>query len=129
MSENYSAKIVKVYGKDLTTKDRIAVKNTSDAIKLDRETQENGAVAISVDYFAELAIHSEKADPQDYSQYVIVDKDGTKYVTGSPSFWSTFMDIYDEVQDAEDIDDFAIKVYRMPSRNREGKDFLTCTII
>lgn len=129
MSENYSAKIVRVYGKELSTKERIAIKNTSDAVKLDRETQEHGAIAIQVDHFAELAIHSEKADPQDYSQYVIVDKDGTKYVTGSPSFWSAFTDIYDEVSDADDIDVFAVKVYRLPSKNREGKDFLTCSII
>lgn len=129
MSENYSAKIVNVYGRELSSKERIALKNTSDALKLDRETQENGAIVISVDYFAELAIHSEKADPQDYFNYIIVDKNGIKYVTGSPSFWSAFTDIYEEVQDAEDIDEFAVKVYRMPSKNREGKDFLTCTII
>ena len=121
----YSVEIARV-STELTAKQRIQLKDTTDAVKLDKATQD-GAVAIDVDYFAELNIHNEKADDKDYSCFVLVDKDGTKYTTGSESMWSSFMNIYEEMKN--ETEPWGIKVYRMPSKNREGKDFLTCSVI
>lgn len=117
---------VRVTSKQLTAKERIQLKDTTDAIKLDKATQE-GEVIIDVDYYAELEIHNDKSDDKDYDNYVIVAKDGQRYVTGSPSLWSSFLNIYNEMEN--ETEPWAIKVYRMPSKNREGKDFLTCSII
>ena len=85
----YSVEI-KETSKQLSAKERIAIKDTSNALKLDIVCEEDGVIITPV-AFAILAIHNEKSDNKDYENYVIIDKDGTKYVTGSESFWNTFI--------------------------------------
>lgn len=111
--------------KELSAKERIKIKDTTDAVKLDEATQ-LGEIVINPSMYAVLNIHNEKSDNKDYKNYIIVDKDGTKYVTGSASFWSSFMNIYEEM--SGESEDWAIKVYRVPSKNYKGKDFITCSI-
>lgn len=120
----YEVKIVET-SKELSAKERVQLKDTTDAVKLDKATQVE-EVIIDVDFFAELAIHNEKSEDKDYKNYVVVDKNGTRYVTGSDSFWSSFRNIVDEM-DGET--DWAIKAYQMPSKNREGKSFITCSVV
>lgn len=110
---------------ELTAKERIKIKDTTDAIKLDEATQ-NATIYITPSKFAVLDIHNEKSDHVDYKNYVIVDVDGTKYVTGSESFWASFISIYDEMCGEEE--EWGIKVYRSPSKNYKGKEFITCSI-
>lgn len=121
----YSVSITST-SKELSPKQRIQIKDTSDALKLDVETKA-GEVVIDVDFFAELSIHNEKSEDKDYANYIIVDKDGTKYVTGSPSFWSSFINIYEEMEDTDE--EWKLKAYRLPSKNRQGKDFITCSVM
>ena len=111
--------------KELSAKERIKIKDTTDAVKLDEATQ-SGAIVINPSMYAVLNIHNEKSDNVDYNNYIIVDKDGTKYVTGSTSFWSSFMNIYEEM--SGESEEWGIKVYRAPSKNYKGKDFITCSI-
>ena len=120
----YSVEIVES-NKQLTAKERIKVKDTTKAIRLDEATL-GGAIDISPDTYAVLHIHNEKSDNIDYKTYVIVDKEGTKYVTGSESFWSSFMNIHEEMNGEQE--EWGIKVYRAPSKNYKGKDFITCSI-
>ena len=120
----YSVEIVET-SKELSAKERIKIKDTTDAVKLDEATQ-SGAVIITPAMYAVLNIHNEKSDNVDYNNYIIIDKDGTKYVTGSASFWSSFMNIYDEMDGEQE--EWAIKAYRAPSKNYKGKDFITCSI-
>ena len=120
----YSVEIEET-SKDLSAKERIKIKDTTDAIKLDEVTQD-GAIIIYPAMYAVLDIHNEKSDSVDYKNYIIVDKDGTKYVTGSTSFWSSFMNIYEEM--CGETEEWGIKVYRAPSKNYKGKDFITCSI-
>lgn len=121
----YSVEI-KEASRELTAKQRIALKDTSDAIKLDTACEENAIVIEPIDY-AVLSIHNEKSDNVDYENYVIIDKNGDKYATGSASFWNSFMGIYGEMQGEEEA--WAIKVYKLDSKNYKGKKFLTCSII
>lgn len=121
----YSVKIVEA-SKQLSAKEKLQLIDTTDAIKLDKATQVE-PVNINVDYYAELSIHNEKADDKDYANYVIVDKSGERYVTGSPSFWSAFVNIFEVMEESDE--EWTLKVYRMPSKNREGKDFITCSVI
>lgn len=125
--EGYST-VIRECSKELTAKQRIQLKDTTDTIKLDAATQETEeGVMIDPEFFAILDVHNEKSDNKDYTVYVIVDKDGQRYVTGSESFWSSFMEIYNEMKN--ETEPWAIKVYRMPSKKREGKDFITCSVI
>lgn len=124
--EGYSASI-KTVSRELTAKERIQFKDTTSALKLDECTQES-SVIITPSFYGVLAIHNEKSDNVDYENYIIVDEEtGEKYVTGSASFWSSFMDIAEEMKN--ESEPWQIKVYRVPSKNYKGKDFITCSII
>ena len=116
---------IKESSRELTAKQRVALKDTTSAIKLDEATQVE-PVIINVDMYAILAIHNEKSENPDYENYIVVDKNGTKYVTGSASFWSSFMDIFTEMEGEDEA--WTLKVYRVPSKNYKGKDFITCSI-
>lgn len=117
--------------KELTVKERIMLKDTSNAESLDALSQEasfnNEKVLINIDYYATLDIHNEKSDNKDYINFIVVDKEGKKYVTGSQSFISSFTDIVEEMTEAGE-EDITIEVYRKESKNYKGKDFITCTI-
>lgn len=121
----YSVSIAQA-SKELSAKERIQLKDTTSALKLDEVTQTE-AVVIHPAMYAELDIHNEMSDNKDYKNYIIVDGDGTKYVTGSDSFWTSFMDIAREMENENE--EWAIKVYRMPSKNYKGKEFITCSIV
>lgn len=123
---NYKVE-VKEISKEVSPKVRVMLKDTTDCIRLDKATQENPeGVFIEPDFYAVLSIHNENSDDKDYENYIIVDKSGKRYSTGSQSFWDSFLDI---MADMNGIDEeWKLKAYRMPSKNRQGKDFLTCSI-
>lgn len=125
MAEGFSVSILET-SKELSPKQRVQIKDTTDCVKLDAATQE-AAVFINFDFYAILSVHNERAEDKDYETYVIVDKDGTRYTTGSTSFWSSFMNILEEMKDV--TEEWSIKVFRMDSKNRAGKQFITCSVI
>ena len=115
--------------KDLSPKEKIKLKDLSNSINLDNATQEQGKVVINYDYHVILEIHNEKSkDRTDYQNVVVVDKDGTKYNTGSESFLTTLEDITGEMLSAGE-EDFSIEVYRKDSKNYKGKQFITCSVL
>ena len=125
--EGYKA-IVEKASKELTVKEKIMLKDTSDALKLDDIVKEE-AVIIKPDFYAIINIHNEKSDTKDYKKIVVVDKDsGEKYTTGSMPFITTFEDIMAEMQEAGE-NDFSIKIYPKESKNYKGKYFITCSVI
>lgn len=123
--EGYSVNIREV-SRPITAKERVMLKDTTNAISLDEATQ--GAKFIfEPDYYAILDVHNEKSEDKDYIKYVIVDKAGTKLVTGSESFFTSFRSIMDEMSGCDE--EFQIEAYRMPSKNYKGKEFITCSIV
>ena len=112
--------------RELTAKERVQLKDTTDALKLDEVTQFE-AITIKPVLSAVLNIHNEKSDNKDYKNYVLVDESGQRYVTGSDSFWSSYKNIENEMAGSEE--EWAIKVYRKPSKNYNGKEFITCSIV
>ena len=127
----YSA-TVKEASKELTPKERLMLKDLSNAESLDLVTTEaefnNTKTTINVDFYAKLSVHNEKAEDKDYETLVVVDKNGTKYYTGSQSFATAFMDIYEEMTEVGE-DEIDIEVYRKESKTYKGKQFITCSII
>lgn len=113
--------------KEISPYERVKLKDLSNAIKLDSVVVDGAHVTISPDFYAVLSVHNEKATPVDYENFLIVDKEGDKYVTGSPSFWRSFLDIAEELDGI--TDDYAIEVYKLDSKNYKGKQFLTCSLI
>ena len=130
-SNGYEAKVTNA-SKELTARERIMLKELTNAIQLDEATQtadlENaGNLVIKPVYFAEVSVHNEKSDSKDYTKFVIVDDNGTKFVTGSDSFKNAFMDIWSEMAEANETD-FEIEVYRKESKNYKGKSFISCSL-
>ena len=113
--------------KDIDAKTKIRLKDTTNALKID-EAVNDGTLRISVDYYAVLSIHNEKADPKDYEQILIVDTEGQKFVTGSPSFRRSLSDIIDDLSDAG-ITEYELDCYKRPSKNYSGKYYLTCSLV
>ena len=124
--KGYKATIVRAT-KELDARQKIMYKDTTNCVSLDTATQ-SGDIIIDFDLAVVLDVHNEKSDNKDYSKYIFVDKSGTRYITGSESFWAAFEDIYDEMTDAG-LEDFSVKAYRLPSKNYRGRDFITCTLV
>ena len=126
---DYSVKIVETSIENMSARERILFKDTSNAVKLDEATTNAEApLVIRPQDYAILQIHNGKSQKNpDYQNYMIVDDQGGKYITGSPSFWAAFKSIWDEMADEEK--GWQIEVYKMPSKNYAGKDFITCSIL
>ena len=124
--EGYKTNIVKA-SKELSGKEKLVFKDLSNAVKLDSAVNDGNKLVITPVDYAIIAVHNEKSENPDYNNYVIVDSDGTKYVTGSPSFWQAFTDIWDAMADEDE--EYQIEIYKMDSKNYKGKQFLTCSII
>lgn len=117
--------VIKESSMELTKKERIAYKDTTNTQSLDALTQDGNVLIEPVGYVI-LGIHNEKADPTDYENYIVIDKTGVRYRTGSQSFWNAFINIFEEL--ADETEPWCITVYRKPSKNRQGKDFITCSL-
>lgn len=125
--EGYSAKVVFI-SKDVPAKEKIKLKDTSNAISLDAATAES-PVVITPDFYAELSVHNEHSQDKDYKKYIIVDTDGNKFVTGSESFIAAFKDIANDMATDAPDEEYSIEVYRKPSQNYKGKEFITCSLV
>lgn len=130
MREEYSATIVES-SIELTKKESISFKDLSDAYALDKIITDQDERIIGVKGYVIVEVHNEKSDNKDYTKYVIIDVNGNKYVTGSDAFFASFRDIWDEMADenGQPEEDFEIRIYKKPSKNYSGKNFLTCSIV
>ena len=125
--EGYSTKILEA-SKELTNRERIKLKEMNDGESLDLLTANGNSIEINPDFYAVISVHNEKSKgDKDYTKYVVVDKDGTTYITGSASFWESFKNIAEEMEGEKE--DYSIKVFSKPSKNYQGKSFITCSII
>ena len=124
----YTVKI-KESSMELTNKQKVMYKDTSDAYKLDEVVKENEPLGIEPIGYVVLNVHNDKSDNPDYEQYVILSADGNKYVTGSESFFTSFLNIWNELGGIESDEAWMINVYKKPSTNFKGKFFLTCSVI
>ena len=128
---NYSATIAES-SRELSARERVMFKDTQNAISINElaeETHKEGAKAFieGIAGYVVLDIHNDKSDDKDYKNYLIIDKDGQKYVTGSQAFWNSFKSIYDEM--ADETEPWSIEVNLLPSKNYKGKNVLTCSLI
>lgn len=124
---NYEAKITET-SMELTAKNKLLLKDFSNAEKLDDIITEGESIVLHPEMFAVLSVHNENSNgDKDYTKYVIIDKNGTKYVTGSTSFFDSFKEIFDELDGTGE--EYGIQVTKYPSRNFAGKYFIKCSVI
>lgn len=126
-TRNYSVSIITA-SRELSVQEKVKLKDTRDAESLEKLSRE-GAVIVHVTGYTELAIHNEKSEDKDYEQYMLIGSNGEKYITGSSTFYNTFRDIWDELQDEKmPVEGWAIKVYQLPSKNFKDRNFVTCSL-
>lgn len=130
MRTDYSVSIVEVIGKEgLSKKEQVKMKDFNAFIPLDEVVggDEASQLTITPAYAVVADVHNEKSDNKDYRKYIIVTDSGEGYVTGSETFWNSFMDIYSDMMDSDE--EYQILIYKKDSNNYKGKQFLTCTIV
>lgn len=125
---DYSVSI-KETSHDLTPRERIKMKDFSNATQLDAACDEEGKVVIAPVAWTLLSVHNEHAKDgnTEYTKFIIIDKSGNKYVTGSVTFQRSFMEIWTEMEEVDE--EFEIEVFKLPSKNYKGKSFLTCSML
>lgn len=122
----YEVKIVDS-SNELTARERISLKNFDEMIPLDESVNdETPKLKIDVLGYVVASVHNENSDNVDYEKYIIIDKAGQRYITGSKPFFSSFKEIWDEMKCENE--DWGITVYKRESNNYKGKLFLTCSI-
>lgn len=125
VNRNYSVTIIDS-SEQLSALDKVRLKDTTDCVRLDQALDGAEAITLKVSKFVVLQIHNEKAEDKEYPNFILVDEDGTKYITGSQNFFDTFKDIYDELKDCNE--EWYLKVYKVDSKNYKGKKFITCSV-
>lgn len=124
----FSATII-ASSRELSTYDKVKYKDTRNAIKLDEATRDN-PLRIAPKEWVTLNIHNEASQDKDYMNFLVVDSEGKKYVTGSTSFVNSFMDIWDDLSEMiENGEAFEIEIYQTDSKNYSGKKFITCSLV
>ena len=115
--------------RDFTKREGLKMCDTTDAIKMDAFIAEHGDFEITPVEYAVVHIENDRAENQEYYVYLIIDEKGDKYVTGSESFWNSFMDIWSLMDGQSEDELWSLRVYTRPSKNRQGKYFITCSIV
>lgn len=122
----YEVKITES-SKELSARERIALKNFDEMVALDEAVNaESPRLMIDVESYAVADVHNEKSDNVNYRKYILIDKTGQKYITGSEPFFTSFKEIWDEMEG--EPEEWSLIVYKRESNNYKGKSFLTCTI-
>lgn len=123
----YKSEIINTSLENMSKVELVAMKDVTDCILLERFLEDNGEeVIIEVADFVELHVQNDKSESKEYDVLIIVDKNGQKYKTGSDSFKRAFLDIFSELHGESG---WAIKVFGKPSKNYNGKNFLTCSVV
>lgn len=125
--EGYSVKIIGSSFGDLTAKQRVMLKDTSNAMKIDDVVTPDNPLVLDICDYAVIEVHNENSDDKEYKQYMYITSDGMKYVSGSVSLYTSFLNIYDEMKDSNE--EYQIKIYKKPSKNYTNKHFITCSIV
>lgn len=125
----YSVEI-KESSRDLTVREKIALKDYSSAVALDTALVDVDQITIFPIAYVVLAVHNEHSkQDKDYEKVVIIDNAGNKYVTGSQSFFTAFKDIFDTMAKEAPNEEYAIDVFMKPSKNYSGKSFISCALV
>lgn len=130
MNTEYSVTI-KETSRELTAKEKIAMRDFGNAIALDTELDTQSNLLIAPADYVVLSVHNEKAkgNNKDYTKFLIIDTAGNKFVTGSESFFSKFLEIFTTMREDAPGEDYQIEVYKRPSKNYAGKNFISCSLV
>lgn len=122
----YSVEILEASA-ELTKREKVMFKDTSNAVKFDDVVTPEQGITITPTGWVKLAIHNPKGERKDFENLVITTYEGEKFVTGSPTFIEKFLGIWEDMYDPNE--DFQIEVFKRDSKNYKGKQFLSCAVV
>lgn len=113
---------------EMTARDRLRYKDTTTAIALEDASADGSCIIFNPVGYVILSIHNDKVKDgnPDYEKYVIIDGAGNSYITGSASFWNSFINIFNEMKNEPE---YSIEVAQYASKNYKGKNFIKCNIV
>lgn len=129
MNKDYSVSI-RESSRELTAKEKIAFRDFGNAVKLDEELADDDSMIIAPKEYVVLDVHNEKAKGnKDYTKYIVIDQSGNKFVTGSESFFTRFIEIFETMKEDAPDEEYQIECYKKPSKNYAGKSFISCSLV
>ena len=129
MAKDYSVSI-RESSRELSAKEKIAFKDFGNAVQIDNELDSEDTLIISPADYVILDVHNEKAKGnKDYTKYIVIDSAGNKYVTGSDSFFTRFIEIFETMKEDAPDEEYQIECYKKPSKNYAGKNFISCSMV
>lgn len=115
--------------KELSAKEKIKMKTSNDFQLLDTLLDDAGQpIKLTVNNFVALKVHNDNSESKDYTKYIVIDDKGDKFSTGSESFFTTLSMIAEEMKEIGE-DTFEIEVFKKPSKNYQGRGFITCELV
>ena len=125
----YSATVTSA-SRELTAREKLQVTDTNALTPLRESVKqtEDNKLTVQPSGWIIVDVYNEKAEGDtEYKQYIIEDSTGAMFYTGSETFFNSFMQIWEVMKD--EGEDYEIEVYEVPSKNRQGQFFLTCSIV
>lgn len=122
--------IVEAGGRELTKKEIAIIKvSLQSCVDINAATANDNTLTITVAAYALLQIENDRSKGETvYNKILIIDNNGTMYITGSPSFIENFKAIM-EAMEGEDPETWGLEIFQMASQNYKGKSFITCKVI
>ncbi len=114
--------------REFTAREKLRMMDTTGAQKLNEIIESNNHIDITVSAWAVLHIENNMSEDKEYDTYVILDTEGNIYSTGSSSFATAFANIA-LVMEAEQDDEYTIRVFSRPSKKFKGKSYITCSLL
>ena len=126
MEKEFTVEVVNC-SKELSKKEQVMIKDLTKCENLNDIVTEQ-AIVIKPVMTAELKVHNEHSnDNKDYTVYIVQDESGSVYKTGSKSFFTTLLNIIDDMSGCDE--EWAVNIYTKPSKNYKGKGFITCSVV
>ena len=129
---NYKAEVT-YSTRELTAREKIKFKDTTSAIALDDVVTVDKPIELTIDTVVKIsvengAIKGDDGKDKEYDVLVFTTDNGDVYKNSSPSFETSIIDIFDELQELNDTDPVTVRIFKKPSKNFNG-EFITCSLV
>ena len=129
---NYKAEVT-YSTRELTAREKIKFKDTTSAIALDDVVTVDKPIELTIDTVVKIsvengAIKGDDGMDKEYDVLVFTTDIGDVYKTSSPSFETSIIDIFNELQELNDTDPVTVRIFKKPSKNFNG-EFISCSLV
>lgn len=129
--EEYSVEIIES-SRDFTPRERLKIMRNGQMLSMDsaiEEAKANGATLeiCPVDYAVVKIFNPIAKGDKEYEKFVVFEKGGAMFCTGSKSFFTSFKVIWDTMKETDE--EYSIELFKRESKNYPGKTYIDCAIV